>query len=88
MGNNDEAAFTLVDTLRRAGYEVPRDVAVTGYDDFRWSTLSRPPLTTYRVDVETMGATAVDQLRRKLLGKTPLAPTSVIPGAFVRREST
>lgn len=86
--NNDEAAFNLVETLRRAGYEVPRDVAVTGYDDFRWSTLCRPPLTTYRVDVETMGATAVDQLRRKLLGKTPLAPTSVIPGAFVRREST
>ena len=31
----DEVAYNLVETLRRAGYRVPQDVAVAGYDDFR-----------------------------------------------------
>ena len=48
--NCDEVAFNLVEKLHREGYEIPRDVAVAGYDDFRFSTISRPPLTSYRVE--------------------------------------
>ena len=86
--NCDEVAFNLVERLKREGYEIPRDIAVTGYDDYRFSTISRPQLTSYRIDVEGMAAAVVAQLRRKLNGKAPLAPTTLVPGAFVRREST
>ena len=86
--NCDEVAFNVVETLKRRGYRVPQDVAVTGYDDFRYSTICNPPLTTHRVDVEAMARTVVAQLCRKMAHKQPLAPTVVIPGAFVRREST
>lgn len=81
-------AFNVVETLKRRGYRVPQDVAVTGYDDFRYSTICNPPLTNHRVDVEAMARTVVAQLCRKMAHKQPLAPTVVIPGAFVRREST
>lgn len=86
--NCDEVAFNVVELLKRRGYRVPQDVAVTGYDDFRYSTMCSPPLTTHRVDVEAMARTVVAQLRRKMAHKAALAPTVVIPGAFVRREST
>lgn len=86
--NCDEVAFNVVEMLKQRGYRIPQDVAVTGYDDYRYSTLCNPPLTTHRVDVEGMARTAVAQLRRKMAHKPPLAPTVVIPGAFVRREST
>lgn len=86
--NCDEVAFNVVETLKRRGYRVPQDVAVTGYDDFRYSTICNPPLTTHRVDVEAMARTVVAQLCRKMAHKPPLAPTVIIPGAFVRREST
>ena len=86
--NCDEVAFNLVELLHRNGYEVPRDVAVTGYDDYRFSTLCRPQLTSYRIDVDGMAGAVVSQLRRKLNGKQPLAPTTLVPGAFVRRDST
>lgn len=84
----DEVAYNLVEALRRVGYEVPRDVAVAGYDDFRFSTICRPPLTSYRVDVGAMAAAAVAQIRRKLARKNPDAPTVMVPGALVVREST
>lgn len=86
--NCDEVAFNLVELLHRNGYEVPRDVAVTGYDDYRFSTICRPQLTSYRIDVDGMAGAVVSQLRRKLNGKSPLAPTTIVPGAFVRRDST
>lgn len=86
--NCDEVAFNIVELLKRRGYRIPQDIAVVGYDDFRYSTICKPPLTTYRVDVEAMARTVVAQLRRKMAHKPPLAPTVVIPGAFVRREST
>lgn len=84
----DEVAYNLVEALHRAGYEVPRDVAVAGYDDFRFSTICRPPLTSYRVDVGAMASAAVAQIRRKLAHKNPDAPTVMVPGALVVREST
>ncbi len=84
----DEVAFNLVEKLHREGYKVPQDVAVAGYDDFRFSTICRPPLTSYRVDVDAMAAAAVAQIRRKMAHKTPYAPTVMVPGALVLREST
>ena len=40
--NCDEVAFNVVELLKRRGYRVPQDVAVTGYDDFRYSTHLQP----------------------------------------------
>ena len=86
--NCDEVAYNLVETLKREGYRVPQDVAVTGYDDYRYSTICNPPLTSYRVDLDGMAKTVVAQLRRKMAHKPPVAPTVIVPGGFVRREST
>lgn len=84
----DEVAFNLVERLHREGIEVPRDAAVAGYDDFRFSTICRPPLTSYRVGVGEMAASAIGLIRRKMARKKPIAPTVLVPGALVLREST
>ena len=84
----DEVAYNLVETLRRAGYRVPQDVVVAGYDDFRYSTICNPPLSSYRVDVDAMAAAAVAQMSRKMAHKPAIAPTIMVPGALVLREST
>lgn len=86
--NCDEVAYNLVETLKREGYRVPQDVAVTGYDDYRYSLICNPPLTSYRVDLDGMAKTVVAQLRRKMAHKPAIAPTVIVPGGFVRREST
>lgn len=84
----DEVAYNLVDTLRRAGVRVPEDVAVCGYDDFRFATLCQPPLTTYRVNVERMAAAAVSWLGGKIR-REPMDPMIwTVPGRLIVREST
>jgi len=84
----DEVAFQLVEALRQAGKRVPEDVAVCGYDDFRFATICQPQLTSYRVDVEQMAAAAVDRLARKIR-QEPAVPVAVtVPGSLVVRGST
>lgn len=71
-----------METLKRNGYRVPQDVAVTGYDDYRYSTICSPQLTSYRVDLDGMAKTVVAQLRRKMAHKLPLPPPSSCPAAL------
>lgn len=84
----DEVAYNLVEALRREGARVPEDVAVCGYDDFRFATLCTPPLTTYRVNVERMAAAAVSWLGRKIRREPLEAVMQTVPGQLVVREST
>ena len=84
--NCDEVAFHLIEELRQKGVRVPEDVAVCGYDDYRFATLSKPALTTYRVDVERMAAAAVGQLLRKLRQEHTEPLSCIVPGHLVIRE--
>lgn len=86
--NCDEVAFHFIEALRQKGVRVPEDVAVCGYDDYRFATLSNPKLTTYRVDVERMAAAAVKQLSQKLRQEQTEPLSCIIPGRLVVREST
>ena len=84
----DEVAYNLVEALQKRGVRVPEDVAVCGYDDFRFATLSSPQLTTYRVDVELMGRTALGWLGQKLRGEQVPPMSCAIPGQLVVRGSS
>ncbi len=85
----DEVAYNLVTALRQLGKRVPEDVAVCGYDDFRFATLCQPPLTTYRVNVEQMASAVVAWLARKIRQEDPAEPMMwTVPGRLVVREST
>ena len=84
----DEVAYRLVETLRKAGKRVPEDVAVCGYDDFRFATLCQPPLTSYRVNVEQMAETAVGRISARLRHERMEPLTFKISGQMVVRESS
>ncbi len=83
----DSVAFQLVEDLKQGGLRVPEDVAVVGYDDYRYSTLSTPQLTTYRVNVEEMAAAVLSQLIRKMHHKRTTHGDTCIHGKLIERES-
>jgi len=86
--NCDTVAFALIDRLNSLGYRVPEDVAVVGYDDYKFAAMCKPPLTTYRVDIEEMAQATMTLLQRKILNKRNLSPSMVIPGKLVVRASS
>ncbi len=86
--NCDEVAYILMEKLKVAGYHIPEDVSLVGFDDHLYSMLCVPPLTTFRVDVEAMGAAAVTTIIRKIRKKRCIPGRVVIGGQLVVRDST
>ncbi len=56
---NDSMAVGLVSALRSRGLQVPRDLAVVGFDDIVIASYLSPALTTVHVDAYELGLRAV-----------------------------
>lgn len=85
--NCDEIAYHLIEQLKTAGYRVPEDISVVGFDDYIYASLCSPQLTTFRISQEMMAETAVDALARKMRDGSYHAGRKVISGNIVIRDS-
>jgi DNA-binding LacI/PurR family transcriptional regulator len=79
---DDDVALRVLAAMRPAGLSAPGDLAVIGFDDNGYGTLSSPTLTTVHIDAEGHGRLAA----RAILG-LPAGDLSAVPGRVVIRES-
>jgi DNA-binding LacI/PurR family transcriptional regulator len=66
---SDVLALLTVQALRARGRNVPRDVAVTGFDDMPLAAYCDPPLTTVHQPVAEAGAELVEALLAQVRGE-------------------
>jgi LacI family transcriptional regulator len=59
---NDMMAIGCLFALGEAGLQVPRDIALVGFDDIPTARFIAPPLTTVRVRITDMGSRALECL--------------------------
>lgn len=85
---NDYMAIGLISALSERGLRVPRDMAVTGFDDIELARYLSPPLTTVRVDAYGLGERAVLQwLEAVRTNGTGKPRQEVLPTTLVVRGS-
>ena len=82
---SDLIAIGALRALQEAGIDVPRQVAVVGFDDIPAASLTNPPLTTVMQDTRRAGELLVETLLRQIAGDP--AANSVIPTRLVVRKS-
>jgi len=87
---NDVSAIGAISALREAGFQVPRDVSVVGFDDVMFAATSHPPLTTVRQPLREMGQMAASTLLGLIQGDGGHVPGSVITvyPELILRKST
>lgn len=85
---NDLLALGVLQALVAGGVEVPREVAIVGYDDNEFAEASLIPLTSVRARHEDFGAAAVDLLFDAIEHGAVAEPHRVFEPALVVREST
>ncbi len=85
--NCDMTASKLIKSLRAAGYRVPRDISVVGFDDYLFPGLCDIPLTTYAVNMEGMADSAIRLLIKKMNGKETSQGMHMVEGHFIERDS-
>ncbi len=83
---NDYMAISLCSELIIAGYMVPDDVAVSGYDNIAEANSSMPPLTTISVSAEAMGKQALNMIQ-DLLEEKEIPLIQHIPTSLFIRSS-
>ncbi|MBV1775573.1 LacI family DNA-binding transcriptional regulator [Burkholderiaceae bacterium DAT-1] len=83
---SDVLAVTFMRVLHKAGYRVPEDVRVVGYDDVDWATFAQPSLTTIHQPIEVAAQAMVERLLLQIQGER--TPPLVLPVQLVQRESS
>ena len=84
---SDLMALGAMTALREAGRQVPRQVAVAGFDDSVAAGLADPPLTTMRHPVADIALEALRILDDLIEGRTSGPEHVLLPTEFVRRKS-
>ncbi|MEO8295825.1 MAG: LacI family DNA-binding transcriptional regulator [Gemmatimonadota bacterium] len=59
---NDAMAIGALSAFREAGLDVPRDIAVVGFDDIPMARYVDPPLSSVHVDISALGECATIRL--------------------------
>lgn len=85
--NNDEIACTVVGKLKASGYRVPEDVSIVGFDDHVCAVQCEPKLTTYHVDVKSLGEAAASAIIRKIRTGKRARGMTVVCGSMIERDS-
>ena len=86
--DNDTIAIGAIKAIREAGYSIPEDISIIGFDDIPFSATTMPALTTMRISRSAMGEMAVNILRRRM--KHPDYPCMklLLGGKLIIRNST
>ncbi len=78
LASNDRCAVGLLDTLLRAGVDVPGEFSVVGYDDSRLARMAHINLTTVAQDADRMARLAVEAVVERLDPSQLRAPRDVL----------
>lgn len=85
---NDEMAIGAIQRLKQAGFRVPADISVAGFDNISFASYSDPPLTTIAQPAEEFGVTAARLLIDLLEGNLSGAAREILPYDLIVRGST
>ncbi|HOW38132.1 MAG TPA: LacI family DNA-binding transcriptional regulator [Candidatus Izemoplasmatales bacterium] len=82
---NDEMAIGIMEGLQKAGFRIPDDFGVSGFDDIELATYVKPQLSTVRIDHFSWGR----DIAATVVGLLQNRPVSLHkqPGIVILRES-
>lgn len=85
---NDAMAIGLLNRTRQEGMNIPSDLAIAGFDDIPWASMTYPTLTTARIHIEKMGALAAMRILQLLEDPDSPAVEMKMPVDLIIRETT
>ena len=87
FADNDLIAIGAIQAIREAGYRIPEDVAVVGFDDMPACEYMSPPLTTVMVPKVSLGELAALRLIMLVEGKTQEPVKIEVNTRLIKRKS-
>ncbi|MCB7306008.1 LacI family DNA-binding transcriptional regulator [Bariatricus massiliensis] len=88
FADNDTIAIGAMKALKKAGYRIPEDIAVIGFDDIPFAAINSPTLSTMRVPKKAIGSLALRQLLMKINNDIDAIQKTRVGGELIIRHST
>jgi len=88
LASNDLTAIGALRAINRAGFRVPDDISLVGFDDIELSLCTQPALTTIRLSRAEVGEKAFDVLYRNLSTENQEGREIKIGTNLIVRQST
>jgi LacI family transcriptional regulator len=87
FAQNDRMAMGAIKAFRNAGFRIPEDISIVGYDDSEAGKYYSPPLTTIRQPIEEIGEIAVLSIIHAIEEKKEGQKEVVLQTEIVERSS-
>lgn len=81
--NCDKTAGILIEKLARRGIQVPEDVSVVGFDDYKAQLPEELKLTTYENDEKVIAQISVNTLLKRIEGRRHPGSVRIVEGSIV-----
>jgi len=78
FSSNNLMTLGVLITLKKLGKNVPKDVAIVGFDDLEWAEALDPPLTAVSQPTYTIGTAAAQLLIQRLSKEGPTKKQTII----------
>lgn len=88
FADNDLIAIGAIAALKEAGYRIPEDISIIGFDDLPQCNCISPTLTTIQVPKREMGKLAATQLIQSIEEGNNITTKIEINTTLVKRHST
>lgn len=87
FADNDMIALGAMRALTEAGYDIPGDISVIGFDDLPFCEIAVPRLTSIRVPKKEMGRTVVRRLSQMIQEQNNSILKIQVGTEFIERDS-
>ena len=88
FGGNDDSALAFMAAMQSKGFDIPKDIAIVGFDDISSTQYNSPPLSSIHVPVREMGMAALDLLLARIRGKNTERVQTLLPVHLNARGSS
>jgi DNA-binding LacI/PurR family transcriptional regulator len=85
---NDASAFGAMTAVTEAGFRVPEEISIIGFDDIPMAAMTTPSLTTIRVPRREIGAAGLRRLLARMRTPDLIVTCTEFAGPLVVRGST
>ncbi|MBC5647621.1 LacI family DNA-binding transcriptional regulator [Christensenella tenuis] len=87
LTSSDLIAVGVMDAVKEAGFRIPHDIGIVGFDNITLSNHTFPTLTTVEQDMETIGKTSWDVIRQLMKRRTKIVHEITLEQGLVFRDS-
>ena len=85
--NCDLTAGYLIKKLQKAGYRIPEDISVVGFDNYLYPGTCDINITTYEVDISEMACRTIHKILKKIANEKYTSGVFIVDGHLVHKDS-